>query len=153
MVLTQQLTDKLNTKPMWNQKDLLQQVGSFENHLQNLLENKGRLIKMHAQKFVKPSVIKVGDVISVRLVGMPHPAIVWKVKDNICYCITMSTTEAQHNIYRLEHSRLFESFVTKTITEVTMEEALKSFVTKFDSRKELKIIFDLVRAYYKNLTK
>ena len=152
-MLTANLKETIQRKEYWKRDALMHQISVFESALQKSLESEKKINIIKHQRYAKPSKLVPGDVLSVPLVGMPHPGIIWKIRNNTCYCITLSTTEAQHNIYKLEHSRLFSSFVTKTIVELPMEDALLNFVTVFDNKKELKIIFSLLKEYYSILSK
>ena len=152
-MFTAELKQRLSTKNYWPKDKVLHHINMFESELQKKLEGENKIVIVKNQRYAKPASIMPGDVVSVPLIGMPHPGIVWKVRNGICYCIVLSTTQAQHNIYKLEHSRIFTSFVTKTIVELPLEDALVNFVTVFDSKKELKIVFSLLKEYYTVLSK
>lgn len=153
-MLTQPLINIINTRETWTKKDLQGPIKSLEDALVTKLENNGKLTKVYFPKFITPIKVSVGDVISVKGgLAVHHPAIIWKIREGIYYCITMSSHEGLHNMYKLEHSRLFNGVVSKTIFEITEEEALKAFVTVFDNKKELKIIFSKIKEYYGTLVK
>ncbi len=154
MPLAQDLKAKLKSKPTWSIKELMELVNSFENALISKLEKEGVLNVFKAQKYtelVKPA---PGDVIfTTQLAGQIHPAIVWKIKEGVCFCLVMSSKQAVHNLYKIEHSRVVNGYVSKSIVEIPEEEVKEMFITVYDNKKELRKIFLLAREYYSKLVK
>lgn len=155
--IVKNLTDTLKKKEQWDTPALIKIVEGWEklllNNLKQITRAKSTAKVIYRTKYVTLKKIAKGDILSLNLGGITHPGIVWKIRDNICYCLTMSTTEALHNLHKIENSRLFSDFITKTVVEVKMEHAMKQFVTVFDNRKELITIFAKAKEYYKTLIK
>lgn len=162
MSLTKNLVDNLKDRANWPIVDLLRVIEGYDRHLDLMLKQQNRSIKpvdpaappIVSTKFIKPVKINRGDVLKTDFVAGQaycHPGIVWKIKKDICYCLVMSSKRASHNLHQVTESRFFppgENYVTKTIVEVSMEDALKRVILPFDNRKELRTIFMKAKEYY-----
>lgn len=98
-----------------------------------------------------PEEIKVKDVVWIKYCGYHHPGLVFKVKDEIAYCVLFSTSEGLHNLYKINKSRFFDSWVCKTICEVHTKDVKDKFISIFDNHKEYLLIKKMIKDYYKNL--
>lgn len=121
--------DVLNKTPQELHKIIpLQQNWSSENVM----------AMISSLKSIRPTIekedIKVGDVFLN--VSLHHPAIVIKVKDEIGYCLLMTTEETTPGILTKLESRFFKfSFITSTLILVPTENISKRFIGIIENHK------------------
>jgi hypothetical protein len=103
----------------------------------------------------RPKDIRKYDVISTMVVGIPHPAIIYKIKDDLCYAISFTTNSTFNgNVFEIIKSRFFErNYVTCTLVVVTKSEALRHFKCCFDNKSEADRFFTAFIRFYNNLFK
>lgn len=137
---------ELEAKTSWGTKELkalLQKVEpSVTTHLQNI------------ERVRKTDLIKKYDVIYVQTMASVHYVLVHRVHEGIVYGIVMSSKEECHTLHKIEEDRYFKgNFMTKTYLCFPLEACQKSFVRKYESRKEADLIFRELKNYYKTVLK
>ena len=148
---------ELGTKPTWSGKELIPKLQSASSKLSEKLEAEGKIVTVTSSKKTKVTVIKKYDILYLPLLGMPHYLIVHKVKGEIVYGVSLTSTERfPFTIHKIEKDRVFEassSFATTSYFSVSMEEAKNCFIRTYENRKEADQIFKAVTAYYKSIFK
>lgn len=144
-----QITDfikQLDSKPSWGTKELKTLVQQLEpmavTHIQNI------------DRVRRTDTIKKYDVIYVQTMASIHYVLVHRVSEGIVYGIVMSSKEECHTLHKIEHDRYFKgNFLTKSYLCFPLEACQKSFVRRYESRKEADHIFRELKQYYKTVLK
>lgn len=134
---------------MWNLGEIKNKIDNFDSILSSKLLLEGKLLEKGTLK--APEEIKPKDIVWIKYCGYHHPGLVFKVKNEIAYCILFSTTEGLHTLYKINKSRFIDSWSCKTICEINIKEAKEKFIGVFDNHKEYLLIKKMTKDYYKNL--
>lgn len=129
------------------QKDwMLKQLDVIKNKTLN--EFKDQIHYFNSTKVFKPSNIEKYDVVYTAAFGIPHPILIFKVKDGNCYGILMSSSKGSHCLYEIQHSRFFKGCCA-TITLIKEDEVslLNKWVGVFDNKREADIIISTFKKY------
>jgi len=128
-----------------------QQVISFINECQREVAEESENI-ITVGKVYKPKVIKRYDLLYVVNGSVPHPCVVFKIRDNNVYCLGITSTESKNVIKDIKYSRFFEKhYFYNIITTISLSEAMKGFVGVFDSKKEVDETVKLLKEYYSKI--
>ncbi len=128
--------------------DLLAMVGQKNTwEKQELKEMVQKYLANAEQLFPKkPQDIRVGDVTTVYLHKIPHPAVVFKVQSEQAYCIMMSHSgDKPYVVAPVEGSRFWNGFYTTTVVNVPIEEAIKGWLGVYEHPKKLGKVAKMVQ--------
>lgn len=128
------------------------EVDKKESWSKGQLRNIGGTTGMFNKKssIFTPEDIRVGDIFSSPFGA--HPALVISVEGNWLNAVIMSTTEAPHNIYTIEHSRFFRgNFVTYSIFSSPIDIARTKYLGYIDNKKDINNVMKALKARYRYL--
>ncbi len=146
---------KLETKPNWGSKELIQEVNGMGQSISQQLKNEGKAVVVDSSKKTKVGMIKKYDILYLPLVGIPHYFLVHQVIENTVYGVIFSSkNKASHTIHEIQYDRFFiGSYATTSYLSCDLDESLDSFVRVYESKKEADLIFKKIKEYYKNILK
>ena len=105
-----------------------------------------------AGKVFKPVSIKRYDLLYAHAGAIPHPCVVIRIRDNNVYCLPITSQPGKQNIKSIERSRFFEkNYFYNNIIVLSTEEAMKSFVGVFDSKKEVDEAVRNMKEFYSKI--
>lgn len=150
MIDFEKIKDTIKGKATFTQKQVFDLLNKVKQELVNGLEGSGRVINIG--KVYKPQSIQKYDVITNFVCNSVHPCLVYWADEIYVYSVSMTTTEAPHNIHKFNGSRLFpSSYLTNTIIRSLKEDALQQFVGIFDNKDEADVGFAKVKLLYKDI--
>lgn len=152
LISINEINKEIGTLPTISKKYLLSKIQMANELHAKHMNDTGHIINIG--KVYKPQEVKKYDIITAMICGSPHPCVVYKVDEEKCYSISLTTTEANHNIHKIAHSRFYEgAYFTNTIVPLDITTALERFVGVFDNKKEADVAFAKVASFYKNIFK
>lgn len=99
----------------------------------------------------RPSMLKIGDIIFVGSSGIPHPCIVYKIKQGFAYSVVV-TSKDTHSVKEVTNSRMLNSsFYSYSIVRTPIALALENYIGVFDNMKELREALKLIKEFYKQI--
>lgn len=100
---------------------------------------------------LKPSILKVGDILRVDNSGsVQHPGVIFKIKGDDVYCLVASNSEV-HSIKKITNSRFLNGYYTYTIVRADKDMVLDKWVGTFDNMKELRVALKEVKQFYNKI--
>jgi hypothetical protein len=95
------------------------------------------------------------DVVATMVMGIPHPAIVYKILDNKVLLICFTTNKNYlGNVIPITNSRFFENnYATATLQVVSQEDAVRHFKCVYGNKASADRIFAAFKRYYLNILK
>lgn len=95
-----------------------------------------------------PTELRIGDIYASNF--MNHPAVIIKVRGNEVTSVCLTSKNATHNIYQIQHSRFFRgSYVSLTILNTSIEHALSRYLGSLEGKEDIKQIMKALRERYK----
>lgn len=88
-------------------------------------------------KRVRPSELKIGDVVYLFVGPIQHYCIVKKITKNTLFVIPITSNVTDFIGYKIEKSRFFHGTAIFSIVQYPIDLAIKKFVIPYDNRTEL----------------
>lgn len=146
MDIFEQKIQEINNVPLHVSKGMA--IGIIHS-IKASLATEGRIT---IRKYMHVETVQKYDLLSVRVGGIEHPSLVYRVTGDTVHVVTLSSTEGTHNICELTGSRLYgTSYMTNTMFTLPMSVAINCFVSVYDSRTAANRGFRHLRAYFKSL--
>jgi hypothetical protein len=149
----EKLVKEIEGKPSWGSKELVTKINSASQKIIEQLRKDGQIISLSSTKKIEVEYIKRYDVIYVPLMGVPHYFIVHKVEGEVVYGVNFTSSgDMCHAMHKVEEDRnLLNSYAANGYLCVNLEEAKKSFIRVYESKKEADVIFKKITDHYKKI--
>jgi hypothetical protein len=149
----EKLLKEIDGKPSWGSKELHSKITSASQKILDQLKKDGQIISVSSTKKIGVDYIRKYDIIYVPLMGIPHYFLVHKVEGEIVYGINFTSSgDICHAMHKVEEDRnLLNSYATNCYLCVELEEAKKSFIRIYESKREADLIFKKVTEHYKKI--
>jgi hypothetical protein len=150
----QTLIDSLGNKPSVSGKDLINQLHSISQSIEDSIDSNSMIVVKGGCKLNKVDEIKRYDILYVSVLGgIPHYFMVDKVVDDKVFCVCFTSTLKDYLIlHKVTGDRIFkDNFIVNTYYCLSLDEAKNSFVRVYEDKQEAIQVFNKIKKYHKEI--